>query len=103
MQGKPGAIGIIFSSHRYFRCAGLAVPGSKTLQINPVGIRHRGLKVIAGHSLAIVAFKIELHTLLEALFTEQCMVHTDDRGSLLINGHRIEVIDFNILIWTDRV
>ena len=53
----------------------LAVPQGELVEIDAVRVRHRRAEIVAGNGLPVVSLEIEASCLLEAIFTEQGVIH----------------------------
>mmetsp|Transcript_7949 Transcript_7949/g.20222 ORF Transcript_7949/g.20222 Transcript_7949/m.20222 type:complete len:521 (-) Transcript_7949:649-2211(-) len=80
------------------RRAGLAVPLGQVLQWEVVGVSHGGEEVVAGDRLPIVALKVEVHALAEALLAQHGLIQPDHLRTLLIDRDRVEVLHLHVAI-----
>ena len=75
-----------------------------------VGVRNGLRKIVAGHSLAVVAFKVERHALGKAGAPQrvvraghQRLHHAHDLGAFFVNRDGVEVADLHIAVGTHGV
>ena len=75
-----------------------------------VGVGNRLRKVVAGHGLAVVPLKVELHAPGETIATQavrgrghQCLHHANDFGAFFVDGDGVEVVDLHIAVGPHRV
>ena len=60
-------------------------------------------EVVASNRLSVVALEIQVHALPEAVASEQRLVHPHDFRAFLVDGHRVEVVDFDIAFRAHRM
>ena len=68
-----------------------------------VGIGDGLQEVVARHGLTIVAFKVKAQAFSKAFTAHQGLHHADHLGTFFVNGDRVEVVDFQIAVGTNRV
>ena len=81
----------------------MAVPQSKLIKINAVCVCHCGTEIITSYCLTVVALEIQLHAFLEALFSEQGVIHAHYFRTFFIDGHGVEVVHLFIAGRADRM
>ncbi len=86
----------------------LAVPALKRLEVLRqravgVGVCHGLGKVVAGHGLAVVPFKVARHALGKAVAAHQGLHHAHHLGAFFVNGQGVKVVDFGVLVGAYRV
>ena len=97
--GESQAVGFLLSvvmlADSQTRGARLAVPALELAEVRAIGVLHGLDKVVAGHGLAVVAFKVQVAALAKALGAEQGLQHAHHFRALFINGQGVEVGDFD--------
>mmetsp|Transcript_2979 Transcript_2979/g.6751 ORF Transcript_2979/g.6751 Transcript_2979/m.6751 type:complete len:385 (+) Transcript_2979:1746-2900(+) len=96
---------------REHRRAGLRVPAAEGVGADGrgggglvlVGVGHCGAEVVARDGLPVVARKVEVHALAEALLAQQRAVHTDHLRALVVHGDGVEVVHRDVRLGSDRV
>jgi hypothetical protein len=66
-------------------------------------ILHRCDEVLAGHGLAVVALKVEVHALAEIVAADQGVDHAHHLGTLLVDRGGVEVVDLGVGGGPDRM
>ena len=82
---------------------GLAVPEEELFQIAAIRFGHGVDEVFAGGCTAVVPLNVERQALLKALFPEHGLKHAVDFRTLLIHGHRVEIVDLTVAFRPDRM
>ncbi len=122
LSGWPGVAGQLWDRVRFVaarggvvaarrldaRRAGLAVPalelGQQPCQLRfGVGVGDGLREVVAGDGLAVVALEVQRHAAGEALAAHQGLHHAHDLGAFFVHGHRVEVVDLQVLVGAHRV
>ncbi len=105
LQGKEKTPGsrVVPALCRHQGRARLRIPATELLQIHPGGLLHRAHEILAGHRLAIVALKVKIRPCPKALRAQQRMNHPHHFRTLFINGHGVEVGNFDKRLGPHRV
>ena len=93
----------IARSHIQTRRSRLLVPESELAQISTTGLLHSNDKFFDGHRLSIMALKIQVGSLPKHLTAEHTVQHTDNFGTLFIDGNGVKVIYLHIGVRLNRV
>ena len=94
---------IVGVADRQLRRTGLGIPAFELLEVRPIGVGHRRDKIITGHGLPIMALEVQIHAAPEAVLAQQGLHHADHFRAFVVNGHGVEIVDFDIGIGTDRM
>ena len=71
--------------------------------VAPVRIGERGDEIVTGHGLPVMALEIEVRAAPEPVTAKIAGHHADNLGPLLIDGRRVEIVDFTIGFGADRM
>src|SRR5699024_5479109 len=97
-QREGGRARVIGGGGADERCTGLHIPAEELAEIAAACILEALDEILNRRGFTIVALEIEIHALTEILRTQNGGDHAGDLGTLLIDGRRIEVVDFAVFI-----
>ena len=73
------------------------------LQIHVIGLGNHGQECLDRGGFAVMALEVQVHALAEPGLAQQRRQHANDFGALIVDGGRIEVVDFVILAGPRRM
>src|SRR6185295_14170626 len=85
------------------RRTSLLVPTLELRKINAGRVLHGLHKFLGADSLAVMAFKVEIHTFAETKRSNQRMDHAYNFGPLLVHRGSVEIADLHVRLRTHRV
>ena len=80
-----------------YRRAGPGVPGQPGRQVTLVGVAQRREEILDGHGGTVVAIEIKIHAATKTVPAQHGRQHAHDLGTFLVNGCRVEIVDFAVL------
>ena len=96
IEGQRACRCIVMRRDAEFRRARLIVPAHEFAEIAPGRFGETGDEILDGGRRSVIALKIQIHAAPEGLGADQNLQHADDLGALLVDGRRIEIVDFEI-------
>src|SRR5262249_26483784 len=86
-----------------FRGAGLAIPAQKLAEVPAAGFCEASDELLDSGSLAVVAREIQIHAGAKFFRADQSAHHAHQLRTFFVDRRRIEVIDFLISFWSNRM